>query len=66
MKLPELADADLEAMPLEEIAFALVREKYPDFDIAYYRAKIDEFARRADLRVGGVVGAYSIVQNLGH
>src|SRR5262249_12097042 len=66
MDLTSLALRDIEAVPLEEIAFALVREKYPDFDEAHYRGKIDEFARRADRRVGGVVGAYAIVQSLGH
>ncbi|HEX5037571.1 MAG TPA: transglutaminase-like domain-containing protein [bacterium] len=66
MDLPSLASHDIETIPLEEIAFALVREKYPDFDASLYRARIDEFARRADQRVNGVLGAYSIIQSLGH
>jgi regulator of sirC expression with transglutaminase-like and TPR domain len=66
MDLSILAGKDIETVPLEEIAFAVVREKYPDFDAAPYRRKIDEYARRADQRVGGVVGAHSVIQGLSH
>jgi regulator of sirC expression with transglutaminase-like and TPR domain len=64
--LLSLAGRDLEDVPVEEIAFAVVREKYPDFDEDHYRQKIDEYARRADLRVGGVVGAHSVIHGLNH
>jgi regulator of sirC expression with transglutaminase-like and TPR domain len=66
MDLSVLAEHDLERIPLEEIAFAVACEKYPEFDAHPYRERIEEFARRADARVGGVVGAYSIVEGLGH
>ncbi|HSA58768.1 MAG TPA: tetratricopeptide repeat protein [bacterium] len=66
MDLSLLAEHDLDGVPLEEIAFAVAREKYPDFDADHYRGKIDEYARRADQRVGGVVGAHAIVQGLSH
>lgn len=66
MDLSSLVNHDLEGIPLEEIAFALVREKYPDFDAAHYREKINEYARRADARVNGVLGAHSVIQSLNH
>ncbi len=64
--LEELAALNLEKVPLEEIAFVIAREKYPDFDASVYRERLDEFARRAHRRVGRVIGGRQILHGLSH
>jgi len=65
-KLEELAERDLQAVPIEEIAFSVAREKYDGLDVAPYRERLDEFARRAGLHVGQVLGGRQIVEGLSH
>lgn len=62
--LTELANANIEDVPLEEIAYLVAREKYPDVDFRSYRERLDEFARRAHLRIGKVIGQRQIAQGL--
>jgi regulator of sirC expression with transglutaminase-like and TPR domain len=62
--LDSLATRDVEAVPWEDIAFAIALEKYPDSDFQPYRERLDEFARRARLRVGRVLGGQAVAQGL--
>src|SRR5579885_3345933 len=64
--LEELAKQDLEALPIEEIAFLIAGEKYPGFDASPYRERLDHFAERAQARVGQVLGGRQIVEGLSH
>jgi regulator of sirC expression with transglutaminase-like and TPR domain len=64
--LAELATTNVEEAPLEEIAFLVAREKYADLDVQPYRERLDEFARRARLRIGNVVGGRQIAEGLSH
>lgn len=66
LALEHLVTRDLEAVPVEEIAFSIARERYPDFDFKPYRERLDEFGHRASMRVGRVVGARSIAEGLAH
>ncbi len=54
--LVELANLNLEEIPLEEICYLIAKEKYPALDPQIYRDRLDEFARRAHLRIGKVMG----------
>lgn len=62
--LSELATLDPERVPIEDIAFLVAREKYPDLDLAHYQERLDEFARRASLRIGKVIGGRQIIEGL--
>lgn len=62
--LGELANVDLETVPIEEIAFLVAREKHPEIDFQPYRERLDEFARRARLRIGQVVGGRQLAEGL--
>lgn len=65
-RVEELAEKDLQAVPVEEIAFAVAREKYEGLEVEPYRARFDEFAKRARARVGQVLGGRQIVDGLSH
>ncbi len=63
-RLADIAQLDLDTLPLEDIALLLAKEKYPDLNADLYRERIDEFARRAHLRIGNVSGAKQVIQGL--
>lgn len=60
-----LANHDVEKVPIEEIAFLVAREKHPSLDRTVYRERIDEFARRAAIRVANVQGGHQVAEALG-
>ena len=62
--LNELANVDIEAVSLEEIAFLVAREKYADLNVQPYQERLDEFARRAKLRIDQVVGGRQVADGL--
>ncbi len=62
--LIELSTLDIEKIPLEEIAFLISREKYFDLNPQPYLERLDEFARRAELRIGKVMGGRQLAQGL--
>lgn len=62
--LNQLAVVDLEGVPLEEIAFLVARERYPEVDFQPYRDRLDEFARRANCRIDRVVGGRQVADGL--
>ncbi len=64
--LEELSTVEIEKIPLEEIAFLVAKEKYPDLDPQPYRDRLDEFARRAKFRMDQVLGGRQIAAALSH
>lgn len=62
--LAELSTMDLEAIPIEEIAFLVAREKHGEVDFEPYRERLDEFARRARARIGQVLGGRQLAEGL--
>lgn len=64
--LSELATLNVEAVPIEEIAFLVAREKYQGLEIDPYRQRLDEFARRARPRVDQVIGGRQVAEALSH
>lgn len=63
-ELARLANSDIEKVPLDEIALMVARERYPDLQCHTYRERLDEFARRAKIRVDNVLGGIQIAQAL--
>ncbi len=63
-RLKDIATLDLDKIPIEEIALILAKEKYPDLNAHLYLDRIDEFARRAHMRIGQVSGAKQVIQGL--
>ncbi len=64
--LTDLSLADIEAVPIEEIALLLARDPYPGLDCQAYLAHLDRFAEQARLRIDGVLGGPAIARGLSH
>jgi len=64
--LKELSRLNPETIPIEEIALLVAKERYPDICLQSYRNRLDEFARNARHRIGGVVGGRAIAKGLSH
>jgi regulator of sirC expression with transglutaminase-like and TPR domain len=62
--MTQLAQNDPELIHVEEVALILAKDRYPDLDMEYYLKQIDDFARRARMRVEGVVGGPAIAAAL--
>lgn len=62
--LTDLTIADVEAVPIEEIALLLARDQYPELDCQSYLACLDGFAVKARLRIDGVLGTPAIASGL--
>ncbi len=62
--LKTLSLVDLNQVPLEDIAFLISQERYPETDFTSYRERLDEFAERAKRRIGNVIGSYPQAEGL--
>ena len=64
--LTKLSIMNIEAIPLEEIALLVAKERYPKLCLQTYRNLLDQFAHEARRRIGGVVGGPAVARGLSH
>lgn len=64
LKLTQLALENLEAMPIEDIALLVAKDHYPRLNLQHYEDRLDEFARQARHRIGGMVGGPTVARGL--
>lgn len=64
--LTDLANRDLETIPLDEIALLVAKDRYPHIELDDYRAQVDAFAKQARMRITGVLGGQARAESLSH